>query len=202
MNINDELIVKIDRLNNEGKGIAIYNKIVIFVDGALPNEEVKIRINKINKNYYEASLIDIIKKSDERVDIICPYYNECGGCNLMHINYNEQLNFKKNKIKSIFKKICNEDINISNIYSQNNLNYRNKVVFKVVNNQIGFYKEKTNELIEIDNCFIIDDKINILLKNIKLFINKYQDNKINEIMIRVINNKIMISIDNINNDYK
>ena len=175
MNINDELIVKIDRLNNEGKGIAIYNKIVIFVDGALPNEEVKIRINKINKNYYEASLIDIIKKSDERVDIICPYYNECGGCNLMHINYNEQLNFKKNK---------------------------NKVVFKVVNNQIGFYKEKTNELIEIDNCFIIDDKINILLKNIKLFINKYQDNKINEIMIRVINNKIMISIDNINNDYK
>ena len=202
MNINDELIVKIDRLNNEGKGIAIYNKIVIFVDGALPNEEVKIRINKINKNYYEASLIDIIKKSDERADIICPYYNECGGCNLMHINYNAQLNFKKNKIKSIFKKICNEDINISNIYSQNNLNYRNKVVFKVVNNQIGFYKEKTNELIEIDNCFIIDDKINILLKNIKLFINKYQDNKINEIMIRVINNKIMISIDNINNDYK
>ena len=60
----------------------------------------------------------------------------------MHMDYNSQLEFKKNKIESIFKKICNMDIKLSSINSYNIQNYRNKVVFKVENDKIGFYKKR------------------------------------------------------------
>ncbi len=189
---------KILRLNNEANGVSIINDIVVFTPYALTDEIVNVKINEIHKNYAEAKLNKIIKKSNDRKEPICPYFYDCGGCNLMHMNYNNQLEFKKDKIKSIFKKICNINIDIKNIYSYNNLNYRNKVVFKVKKDKIGFYKNNTNELIDIDKCIISDEKINDCLTDIRKFIKKYKDNNINEIMIRICDNKLMINIDNIN----
>ena len=157
MNINDEFITKVIRLNNEGKGVSIINGVVTFIDKALVNETLKVKIDKINKNYMEASIIQIIEESKDRIKPICPYYNKCGGCNLMHMSSETILSFKKDKVKNIFKKISNEEINIDKIYSYNELNYRNKVVFKVKEDKIGFYKNKSNELIDIDYCFICDE---------------------------------------------
>ena len=202
MKVNDIYDTKILRLNNEGEGIGIVEGITTFIPNALPKETVKIKINNIYDNYATGNLVEIIEKSSDRIDPICTYFFNCGGCNLMHLNYEKQLEFKKEKIENIFKKISNENIKIENIYSNKNLYYRNKVVLKVDKNKIGFYKEKTNEIINIDNCFIVDKKINEVILQIKEFINKYIDNKISEIMIRVIDNKIMISLDNISLDYK
>ena len=202
MKVNDIYDTKILRLNNEGEGIGIVEGITTFIPNALPKETVKIKINNIYDNYATGNLVEIIEKSSDRVDPICPYFFNCGGCNLMHLNYEKQLEFKKEKIENIFKKISNENIKIKNIYSNKNLYYRNKVVLKVDKNKKEFYKEKTNEIINIDNCFIVDKKINEVILQIKEFINKYIDNKISEIMIRVIDNKIMISLGNISLDYK
>lgn len=202
MNLNEIYETKILRLNNEGEGVGIINGITTFIPYTLPNELVKVKINNIYDNYATGTLKEIIKKSSDRIDPICPYFYKCGGCNLMHLNYYKQLEFKKEKIESIFKKISNETIKVNNIYSDKNLNYRNKITLKVNKNKIGYYKEKSNELIEIDLCFLVDNKINDVIKNIKLFIEKYQDNNINEIMIRIIDNKIMISLDNISLNYK
>ena len=193
---------KILRYNNEGEGVGIVNGITTFIPYTLIGEEVLIKIDNIYDNYQRGTLLEIKKESKERQIPICPKFYECGGCALMHINKKEQLEFKKEKIESIFKKISNENIKVNNIYSYNELNYRNKVTFKVKNDKIGFYKENTNELIEIDKCYLADNKINDILFKIKEFINKYKDNDINEIMIRVINNKIMISLDNISLNYK
>ena len=202
MKLNEIYETKILRLNNEGEGICVVDNITTFVPYALTNEIVKVKIDNIYDNYAKGTLKEIIKKSNDRIEPICPYFYKCGGCNLMHLNYNKQLEFKKEKIESIFKKISNENIKVNNIYFDNNLNYRNKITLKVDKNKIGYYKEKSNELIEIDNCFLVDNKINDVIKNIKLFINKYQDNDIKELMIRVIDNKIMISLDNISLNYK
>ena len=120
----------------------------------------------------------------------------------MHMNYETQLKFKKEKVESIFKKICNENIKVSNIYSYDDTYYRNKIELKVDKNNIGFYKRKTNEIINIDKCFIVDKKINNILSKIKNFINEFPNNKIKKIMIRVIDNKIMLSLDNIDKDLK
>ena len=163
MNINEEYDVEILRENNEGDGVASVNGFIVFVKGALKNEKVKIKIDEVNKNYAVGSIIEIKEKSINRRIPICPYFYDCGGCNLMHMDYNSQLEFKKNKIESIFKKICNMDIKLSSINSYNIQNYRNKVVFKVENDKIGFYKKRTNEIIDINECIITDKKINEVL---------------------------------------
>ena len=202
MKINNYYVTNILRMNNEGEGVCIIDNITTFVKYALPLELVRVRIDKIYDNYARATLIEIVEKSKNRTDPICPNFYTCGGCNLMHLYYKKQLEFKKEKVQSIFKKISKEDIYIKNIYSYNDLFYRNKVVFKVKDNRIGFYKEKTNELIDIEKCFIIDNRINDVLLVIRNFINKYSDNDISEVMIRIINNEVMLSINNINNKIK
>ena len=193
---------KILRLNNEGEGVGIINNITTFIPYALVSEIVKVKINNVYDNYARGTITQIMEKSNDRVKPICPHYYECGGCNLMHLKYEKQLEFKKEKIESILKKISNENIKVNNIYYDKDLNYRNKITLKVDKNKIGYYKEKSNELIEIESCYIVDNKINEGVKKIKEFINKYPDNNISEIMIRVINNKIMISLDNISLNYK
>lgn len=202
MKLNEICETKILRLNNEGEGVGIIDNIVTFVKGALKDEVVKVKIDEIYKNYAKASIIEIVEKSIDRRIPICPYFDYCGGCNLMHMNYNDQLKFKKEKIESIFKKICNMDITLSSLNSYNTLNYRNKVVFKVKKDKIGFYKRKTNEIIDINECIISDKKINEVLLKLREFIKENTNHRINEVMIRVCNDEIMISINKLNGDYK
>ena len=192
MKINETYETKILRLNNETEGVGIIDGITTFIPYALPLEIVKVKIDNMYDNYARGTLVEILKESSDRIDPVCPYFYKCGGCNLMHLNYDSGLEFKKEKIESIFKKITNENIKVNNIYNGNNLYYRNKITLKVDKNKIGYYKEKTNTLIDIDKCFIVDNKINNVIKDLKDFINNYPDNEINEIMIRVIDNKVMI----------
>ena len=202
MNINEVYETKIIRFNNEGEGIGIINGIITFIPYSLPGELVKVKIDSIYDNYAKGKLMEIISKSTERIDPICPYFYECGGCSLMHLTYEKGLEFKIEKVKSIFNKIANEDIKINKIYSYNQFNYRNKVTLKISKNKIGYYKEKTNEIVQIDRCLIADEKINSVIDKLKKFINKYVDNDIANIMLRVVKGKTMLYLDNISNQYK
>ena len=202
MHIDDTYEVKIIRLNNEGLGVALVDKFVVFVKNALVNEKVKIKITEVNENYAKADVINYIETSKDRVTPPCPFYEKCGGCNLMHMNYESQISFKKDKVKSIFKKISNIDIDIKDIIYDKEYNYRNKVTLKVKNDKIGLYREKTNDIINVDKCLLLDNKINDELIKLELFIHRYKNNNISEIMIRVINDKIMLSLDTINKEVR
>lgn len=186
-----DLVVKIIRQNNEGEGIGtIFNK-VIFVNDSLIGEEVKVRIIEEHKNYLIGKKLKIIKKSKNRQKPICKHYLECGGCSLMHMK--NQINFKKNKLENLFEKMCNTKIKVK-VLKYNELNYRNKITLKLRNNVLGFYKNKTNEIVKIDKCLITNEKINKVLKDI----NKYLENNIiddTDIMVRECNDKIMMAID-------
>ena len=202
MHLEDTYEVKIIRLNNEGLGVALVDKFVVFVKNALVDELVKIKITEVNDNYAKADVINYIETSSDRVIPSCPFYEKCGGCNLMHMNYESQISFKKDKVKSIFKKISNIDIDIKDIIYDKEYNYRNKVTLKVKNDKIGLYREKTNDIINVDKCLLLDNKINDELIKLELFIHRYKNNNISEIMIRVINDKIMLSLDTINKEVR
>lgn len=198
-----EYIVDILRENDEGLGIAKIDNMTVFVRNAIIGEKVKVQIIKTQKNFLLAEAVEIIEKSDSRVIPICPYYNICGGCDIMHMNYDKQANFKINRVKHIFKKIYGKDITIQKLVQDKQFNYRNKVVLRVKNNILGFYKNKTNELFDCKSCIISSDNINEVIKIIREFINKNINHNINEIMIRQSDtNKVMICIDNINNNLK
>lgn len=161
--------VLIDKLDNYGKGITHINNKVVFVKNALPHEEVEIQIISDHKKYDEAKVVKYLKTSKERIESVCPYFNECGGCNLLHLNYEDTLLFKREKIKSLLEKAKIEyKKEIEIIKNDNPFYYRNKISMKIENGKIGFYKDNTHELVEIKKCFLAKEPINEVIKNYKL----------------------------------
>ena len=96
--------VIIERQDNFGLGIAKIDGMLVFVERGLPGEEVVIQITDIKKKYARGKVIKIDKSSKFRNEPICPYYESCGGCQLMHENYLGQLEFKREKIRSLFER--------------------------------------------------------------------------------------------------
>lgn len=194
MKINDIYEVIIESVDINGNGVTRINNIVTFIPNALENEKIKIKITEIEKHFAYAEILEIINSSNLRNEVKCPYYNKCGGCNFLHTSYENEINVKINNLERLFNRkinyISNEDIN----------NYRNKVTLHVLEGKIGYFNNKTHDLCEIDNCLLLNPKINLKIHDL----NNYDLNGIEEIMIRCINNKIMINIKgkNINKNIK
>lgn len=159
--------VKISNLDHKGRGISRINNKIIFIPNALSHETIDVDIVLEKKNYYEGVIKEIISASDKRIKPICPYFEECGGCQFLNINYQDSLDYKQNKVEEIINKYLGIKIKINDIVAcDDNLYYRNKTTFQV-NGDIGFFKEKTNTLIPVDKCYISDTKINDICKIIK-----------------------------------
>jgi len=181
-----KLVYNVEKLDHYGRGIARDNGVPIFIDSALPGEDVEVCITNQKKKYCEAVAINILNKSDDRTLPQCPYYNECGGCNIMHMDYGNQLKFKENKVKEVLKKFCNFE-NVKNIIGVEQFYYRNKITLQV-KEKIGYYKKKSYEIVQIENCIIADKRINDIIKKLK----NINLNDINQIVIRVTLNQIML----------
>ncbi len=182
--------VTIDGLNHEGKGIAKIDNKITFVNNAITHEEVEIEITKSHKSFNEAKVTKYIIKSKNREEPVCPYYGTCGGCDIMHMNYETQVEFKKEKVKNILKRYANLDIEPQVIKSNKSLHYRNKITLHYKNRKLGYMKENTNEILEITTCPLAMDNINEFIKNNK---------SISQDLIIRENNKGVI-ITNLNND--
>ena len=182
--------VTIEKLDNQGRGICYLNDKITFVKNTLPGEIVSLNITKETKKYNEAEVTQYIKKSPNRIESPCPYFNECGGCDLLHSKYEDTLKYKKEKLENILYKYANLKLNIDLIPSTNQLEYRNKITLKIINNKIGYYKPSSHELIEIKKCLLAEPAINNFIIDIpKLNI------KNGEIVIRSnYNNELLIWI--------
>lgn len=159
-------IVNIENLDHLGRGIGKINGKVVFVPKTYIGDKVEVDIMKNTKKYMEGKVIKYLENSKDKIEFKCPYYNECGGCNIAHINYQKQLEFKTNMVKNIFKKYAKIEINPEIHESENKLNYRNKVVLHIQNNKLGYYKDNTNKLIEINKCLLLEEKLNNALKGL------------------------------------
>ena len=186
--------MKIEKLDYYGRGISRSSGKVYFIENALKDEDVSITLLKEKKKYCEAKLKEISNISKDRTEAKCKYYNVCGGCQLMHIKEEKQEEFKKEKVEEILKKFLKYNKDVNDIVFSKNFNYRNKVVLHVKDNKLGFYKNKTNELIEIDKCLLLNPVINDLISYLKNYI-ELKD--IEKITIKVGNktNEVMLIID-------
>ena len=153
----------INKLDNQGRGISYYNNKIIFISNALPGEEVDVEITKETSKYYEGKTINIIKPSNNRIQPKCPHINECGGCHLMHLSYQEQLDYKLNKVKDILHKYAGIDSQIKIIESNKDLFYRNKIELKVHNNTYSYYNNNSHDTCDISKCLLADNSINEII---------------------------------------
>ena len=183
--------VKIEKLDNFGRGITYINNKICFVENALPNELVEIEIIKENKKLIEAKAIKIINPVDYRVNSLCPYYEKCGGCNFGNIKYEEELKYKTNKVKDLITKYTGLNNVVKDISYVNEYSYRNKIILHGKNNQLGLYEEKSNKIVEIDKCLLVNSKINELIN-----ILKEENISIEEALIKTSNDEkqVLVSI--------
>lgn len=150
--------VHIDRMDHFGNGIGNINGKIIFVKGALPGETVDVTITKDKKSFMEGNISTIIYKSSKRVEPFCKYFGVCGGCSLCHLNYENTLEYKKERVKNILSKFDIPKINV--IRNENDLYYRNKIELKIMDGKLGFYEKNTHNLIEIKECKVTKKSIN------------------------------------------
>lgn len=182
-------------MNGEGVG-KIDNKITL-VPYALNNETVDVSIIKSFNNYSEAELNSIIVESKNRQTPPCPYFYTCGGCDIQHMNYSEQLNFKTTLVKKTIKKIAGIEFNVAKTVASDSVcQYRNKASFNILNKQSGFFKEKSKDIIDVENCLICSNNINKIHKLFRSYIknNSSITSNIKNLVIRDIENQILVGI--------
>lgn len=150
-------------LDHQGRGIIKIDNKIVFVENALKGELIDVIIYEEHKNYSLAKIKNIKTPSIYRREAMCEYYDVCGGCNIMHTTYENQLNYKVEKVKNIFKKYLNLNLDLKIIRSKNELNYRNKITLHGDKTKLGFYQKKSNQLVYIKQCLLATKAINKLL---------------------------------------
>ncbi|MEM5013315.1 23S rRNA (uracil(1939)-C(5))-methyltransferase RlmD [Niallia taxi] len=168
----------IKRLGINGEGVGYFKRQVVFVQGALPGEEVVVEATKIMPKFSEAKVKKIRKASPFRVKAPCPIYEQCGGCQLQHLAYDQQLREKRDiVIQSLERhtklKIENLDIRPT-IGMEDPWNYRNKSQFQIgqqKNGKViaGLYGIDSHRLVPIQNCMVqhpLTNKVSEEVRNI------------------------------------
>ena len=157
--IPEELIVDIEKLSNLGYGIAKVDGYVIFVADACPGDKVLIRVGKKNKNFANATIKEIIEPSKHRIVPFCPMQKVCGACQLQFIDYDFQLELKRDIVADTMRSIYGFDIEVKNVIpSPQNKNYRHKIQYPISQTRdskrilAGYYKPASHEIVNIKYC--------------------------------------------------
>ena len=184
MKVNDIYEVKIIDDNHNGNGIGKIDGFPVFVKGTVCGDIVKVRIVRVLKKYAVGEVVSFISKSGEHVMAQCPYYDKCGGCNLMHVSYDREVLLKKRYLNRLFKDKFDDFVFCDRF------NYRNKVKFHVVGGKLGFYDESSNDLIYVSSCMLICDEVSNFIK----IFDKIDLSGINEITVRKGDNGLLLYI--------
>ena len=177
-----QISLKIKRLGINGEGIGYYKKLIIFVPGALPKEEVTATITNVTPKFAEGTLQSVKKAAKDRVVPPCPVYETCGGCQLQHLAYKAQLDFKKDLLKQALNKF--KPANYQNyelrktIGMENPWNYRNKAQFQLrqIDGQVeaGLYQADSHQLVPIDNCLVQQPATTKVMNTLVDLLNDFQ----------------------------
>ncbi len=180
MKEKDTFILDIKRLGINGEGIGFYNKLAIFVDGALPNEGHEIEITKLDKKMAFGKTLNIKRVSEFRREAECPYFFECGGCATMHIDYNQMLKYKRDiliEALNRYTRLNTRSFEIKpTVASKHTLGYRNKSQLPVKkydgNTNACMIKARSNDLLPIKECIVNNPLINKLNKEILVIVDE------------------------------
>ena len=176
-------LIKIHSLGSSGEGVGKLDELIVFVEGALPDEEILAEIETRKKNYAVGRLVEVLKPSQERVEPFCPLYKECGGCQLQHLSYSAQLKWKRQQVVDAIErigKISGVEV-FDTLGMENPLLYRNKMQFPVGKNlKIGCYARGSHKIIDTDSCMIQNAQNDKILAAVRKIATKFNIQPYNE----------------------
>ena len=194
-------------LSSQGYGISRLENIVIFTPNLLPSEKAIVKCLFLkNKSLWFSELISILYESDQRIQNKCSHFYTCGSCSLQHLSYQSQLDFKCSSFKETLLRIGSIELNKEalSIISADPFKYRTKAIipFQFGDNNdynFGYFKRKTHEIVPIEECPVLDARLEKLVFGISSLIKLHiKSNKINSstyLSIRHISFRISSSSD-------
>lgn len=145
----------IDGYASGGEGVARVEGMAVFVKGALRGERARVRIEHVGRSAAWGHIEELLEPSSQRVEPDCPYYGACGGCQLRHMTYEEELELKRRRVEDALRRIGGADLAVSVIHgAKNTRRYRNKVQFPVSGGAVGYYQGGTHRVVDIDDCLL------------------------------------------------
>lgn len=171
------LDLKIESIAFGGKGVGRHDGLTVFVDKTMPGDEVKASLSRIKSNFCEADLVEIVKKSAERVEPECKHFGICGGCNFQFMPYEKQLEMKRQHVVDAFERIGGfDDVVVNDVIGcENTFYYRNKLEFsfgydKDMNFAFGYHMPgRKFDKINIDECLLESPLSNKILAAVRDF---------------------------------
>jgi 23S rRNA (uracil1939-C5)-methyltransferase len=169
LKIKSTAVVKVERPAYGGVSIGRYGGKVVMIKGAvLPGETVEIIVENEKKDYLTSSVRKIMEPSTVRIEPACRYFGPCGGCHYQHIPYDLQISLKEEILRDCLRRLAKIETEISaSVIAGNPWNYRLRGQFKISGSKIGFYRENSREVVDIDGCALMAEGINEYFRETK-----------------------------------
>lgn len=178
---NDEFIMEIVDVTNEGSGVGKVDGMAVFVPLTAVGDIVKVKALKVKKTYAYGKLMEIITPSNKRIENDCPYFNRCGGCVFRHIGYEAELELKQNKVYEVIKRIGGVDLAPQPILFDKCDRYRNKAQYPLSENGgVGFYAFHSHRIIECEDCLLQPEIFSKICDTVSDFVRQYSISIYNE----------------------
>ena len=154
MQKNQEIIIDITDITDEGSGVGRYEGMAVFVPMTAVGDRVRAKLLKVKKNCAYAKAEEILVASPDREENTCPYFRQCGGCVLRHISYKAECRIKQKRVYEAVKRIGGADMPPKPIIPSDSPDrYRNKAQYPVAQDgSVGFYAFRSHRIVKCGDC--------------------------------------------------
>ncbi len=176
MQKNDSITAITDSLGSNGEGVIRHEGITFFVPACLPGEKVRFKVLKVKGDIAYGKVEEILTPAENRVRAKCPVFLRCGGCDLQHIEYLQQLEFKASRVRDCLKKIGGLTVDVlPTVPSDLPYGYRNKLQLPIGLDKngetvVGFYAERSHRIVPISSCAIHPDWAEKVISIVKRYV--------------------------------
>ncbi|MBN8828011.1 MAG: class I SAM-dependent RNA methyltransferase [Sphingobacteriia bacterium] len=157
--------ITIEKQGYKGDGIGLYRNKKVIVPFAVIGDVLEVKLLKENSKIIEAEIINILCSSKDRVSPPCKYFTICGGCDMQHLSPELYQKTKVNQVKEVIRRAGFNDTNIKFIPVTEKS--RRKARFHVKDGEIGFYRKNSHNIISIESCEVLHDRIIEKLKKLR-----------------------------------
>ena len=163
----------------EGLGVARIDGCAVFIPNAIAGERCRVRIEKVGKTWAAGKIVELLERSAHRINRACPVAKLCGGCDFHHMDYEEELRLKAQRVRTCLNRIGGEQLeDVPILGAPTCENYRNKAQYPVASKNgrvyAGFFKAGTHQVVENDRCGILPEEMDRVKDAVIAYANEFR----------------------------
>lgn len=185
--LGQKIEIRIESYGHEGEGVGRHQNFTVFVPEVLKGELVLVKIIEVKKNFGRGIVLEILESAPERIIPLCPSAVDCGGCQLQHLNYENQLILKQQRVMDAVERIGGlKGVNIHPVIGMTEpWHYRNKAQYPLdtidTSAVMGFYKKGTHQIVPLKGCLLQTELSNRIAEKVRQLVEAYHVSIYNEL---------------------